>query len=124
MPLWRFLRGAGAVLEEEDSPIETISDKFYLNITCIVGKDEEKTVFGFKGQAKNSAKSALRKSSGTIYRGTAQGTDPGDRIQHHCVGGCKPGSSVIAAGYRCAGKPARNAYAAENGRPRILYCSA
>ena len=47
--------------EEEDSLIETIRINSHLNITCIVGKDEEKTVFTAR-LWKNSGEKGTRKS--------------------------------------------------------------
>lgn len=112
--------------EEEDSLIETIRTNSQLNITCIVGKDEEKNRIYGKALEEFRRKRYEEESAGQFYRGTLRrGRDPGDRIQHHCAGGCKSRFQCYCRRrYRCAGKPARECLRGRKRTARTLYCSA
>lgn len=56
--------------EEEDSLIETIRTNSQLNITCIVGKDEEKNRIYGKALEEFRRKRYEEESAGQFYRGT------------------------------------------------------
>lgn len=111
--------------EEEDSLIETIRINSHLNITCIVGKDEEKNrIYGkaLEEFRRKGTRKSLRDNSTGV---PCAGTDPGDRIQHHCAGGCKSRFQCYCRRrYRCAGKPARECLRGRKRTARTLYCSA
>ena len=85
--------------EEEDSLIETIRINSHLNITCIVGKDEEKNRIYGKALEEFRRKRYEEESAGQFYRGTLRrGQILETESSIIVLGDVNPGSSVIAAG--------------------------
>lgn len=105
--------------EEEDSLIETIRINSHLNITCIVGKDEEKNRIYGKALEEFRRKRHEEESAGQFYRGTLRrGQILETESSIIVLGDVNPGSSVIAAGdIVVLGSLRGNAYAGGNGRP-------
>ena len=90
-----------------------------MNITCIVGKDEEKNRIYGKALEEFRRKRYEEESAGQFYRGTLRrGQILETESSIIVLGDVNPGSSVIAAGdIVVLGSLRGNAYAGGNGRP-------
>lgn len=124
----RFFRDAAVAVSfvgrrltpaEETGLVETIMENSGLNITCIVGKDEETERFYAKALECVGRKKEQEESAGQFYRGTLR---KGQILETESsiivLGDVNPGSSVIAAGdIVVLGSLRGNAYAGGNGRP-------
>ena len=62
--------GRSLTLEEETRLVEAIMDNSSLNITCIVGRDEETERFYARALECVGRKKAQEESAGQFYRGT------------------------------------------------------
>lgn len=111
--------GRDLSFEEEDRLIEAVRVNSQLNITCIVGEDEEKSRIYGKALEAYRRKREEEESVGQFYRGTLR---KGQILETESsiivLGDVNPGSSVIAAGdIVVLGSLRGNAYAGGNGRP-------
>nr|WP_308623912.1 septum site-determining protein MinC [uncultured Eisenbergiella sp.] len=111
--------GRDLSFEEEDRLIEAVRVNSHLNITCIVGEDEEKSRIYGKALEDYRRKREEEESVGQFYRGTLR---KGQILETESsiivLGDVNPGSSVIAAGdIVVLGSLRGNAYAGGNGRP-------
>lgn len=111
--------GRDLSFEEEDRLIEAVRVNSHLNITCIVGEDEEKSRIYGKALENYRRKREEEESVGQFYRGTLR---KGQILETESsiivLGDVNPGSSVIAAGdIVVLGSLRGNAYAGGNGRP-------
>ena len=111
--------GRDLSFEEEDRLIEAVRVNSHLNITCIVGEDEEKSRIYGKALEAYRRKREEEESVGQFYRGTLR---KGQILETESsiivLGDVNPGSSVIAAGdIVVLGSLRGNAYAGGNGRP-------
>ena len=111
--------GRDVSFEEEDRLIEAVRVNSHLNITCIVGEDEEKSRIYGKALEAYRRKREEEESVGQFYRGTLR---KGQILETESsiivLGDVNPGSSVIAAGdIVVLGSLRGNAYAGGNGRP-------
>lgn len=110
--------GRSLTLEEETRLVEAIMDNSGLNITCIVGRDEETERFYARALECVGRKKAQEESAGQFYRGTLR---KGQILETESsiivLGDVNPGSSVISAGdIVVLGSLRGNAYAGGSGR--------
>ncbi|WP_281820174.1 septum site-determining protein MinC [Eisenbergiella massiliensis] len=110
--------GRSLTLEEETRLVEAIMDNSSLNITCIVGRDEETERFYARALECVGRKKAQEESAGQFYRGTLR---KGQILETESsiivLGDVNPGSSVISAGdIVVLGSLRGNAYAGGSGR--------
>lgn len=111
--------GRRLALEEEKRLAEAIMENSGLNITCIVGRDDETERFYARALECVGRKKAQEESAGQFYRGTLR---KGQILETESsiivLGDVNPGSSVIAAGdIVVLGSLRGSAYAGGNGRP-------